>query len=110
MRQLLCVIPVPIVRWVLVGIASGLSGYFLCANVYPILASVSSHVVSHHYLVLNTFSEQADAKLVRVFIVPIAVFHLAIALVFKIMFFSYYVVKEIGVADPIPDPIPDRFL
>lgn len=38
--QLLCVIPVPILRWTLCGIAFGLSGYFLVANVYPILASV----------------------------------------------------------------------
>lgn len=41
--QILCVIPVPIVRWVLVGIAFGLSGYFLTVNIYPILASVSPH-------------------------------------------------------------------
>jgi hypothetical protein len=40
--KILCVIPVPIVRWVLVAIAFGLSGYFLVANVYPILSSVSS--------------------------------------------------------------------
>lgn len=39
--QLLCVIPVPVVRWVLVGLAFLLSGYFLVANVYPILATVS---------------------------------------------------------------------
>lgn len=39
--QILCVIPVPILRWVLVGVAFALSGYFLVANVYPILASVS---------------------------------------------------------------------
>lgn len=41
--QLLCIIPVPIVRWVLVGIAFGLSGYFLFANVYPVLAAVSAN-------------------------------------------------------------------
>ena len=40
--QILCVIPVPILRWVLVGVAFALSGSFLVANVYPILASVSS--------------------------------------------------------------------
>lgn len=40
--QILCVIPVPVLRWVLVGIAFGLSGYFLCANIYPILAAVCS--------------------------------------------------------------------
>ena len=40
LSQVLCVIPVPIVRWALVGIAFLLSGYFLVANIYPILASV----------------------------------------------------------------------
>lgn len=39
--QFLCVIPVPVVRWVLVGIAFLLSGAFLVMNIYPILASVS---------------------------------------------------------------------
>ncbi|KAI0921533.1 hypothetical protein AcW1_004521 [Taiwanofungus camphoratus] len=38
---LLCVIPVPLLRWILVGLAFLLSGFFLVANVYPILASVS---------------------------------------------------------------------
>ena len=38
--QILCVIPVPILRWTLVGLAFVISGYFLVANVYPILASV----------------------------------------------------------------------
>ena len=32
----------PIVRWVCVGIAFGLSGYFLFANVYPVLNAVSA--------------------------------------------------------------------
>ena len=41
--QLLCIIPVPIVRWVCVGIAFGLSGYFLFSNVYPVLAAVSAN-------------------------------------------------------------------
>jgi hypothetical protein len=40
--QLLCIIPVPIMRWVCVGIAFGLSGHFLFANVYPVLAAVSA--------------------------------------------------------------------
>jgi len=81
--SLLCVIPVPLARWVLVTIGFGVSGYFLCANVYPILSS-------------------ADSRVTRLFIVPIVVFHLAVAFVFKIMFFSYYVVNEIGVKDPVP--------
>lgn len=40
-QQVLCVIPESITRWVLVGVAFGLSGYYLGANVYPILSSVS---------------------------------------------------------------------
>ncbi|EPT02880.1 hypothetical protein FOMPIDRAFT_1022735 [Fomitopsis schrenkii] len=78
----LCVIPIPIVRWVVVGLGALLSGYFLMANVYPVLAS-------------------ADAKSVRLIIVLLALMHLGIALSFKILFFSYYALKEIGPADPI---------
>jgi len=89
--SLLCVIPVPLVRWILSGIGFLISGYFLCANVYPILAS-------------------ADSRVARLFIVPIVAFHAGVALTFKIMFFSYYVVKEIGIPDPVPDPISGRFL
>ncbi|KAI0080758.1 Yip1-domain-containing protein [Panus rudis PR-1116 ss-1] len=81
--SLLCVIPIPLVRWILVGIAFLLSGYFLVANVYPILAS-------------------ADAKAVRLIIVLLVILHAAVALCFKVLFFSYYIVKEIGVKDPLP--------
>ncbi|THG97661.1 hypothetical protein EW026_g4392 [Hermanssonia centrifuga] len=77
---------VAIVRWVLVGIAFLLSGYFLMINVYPILAS-------------------ADAKAVRLISILIVLLHAALALCFKVLFFSYYAVKPIGPADPIPDPI-----
>src|SRR5262249_32595591 len=40
--KILCVIPVPVVRWVLVGVAFGLSGYFLVMNIYPIIANVGT--------------------------------------------------------------------
>ncbi|VDB87106.1 unnamed protein product [Peniophora sp. CBMAI 1063] len=79
--SILCIIPSAIVRWVLVGIAFGLSGYFLVANVYPILAS-------------------SDHKYARALIVLVAVLHAALALVFKVEFFAYYVVKNIGPEDP----------
>ncbi|PCH41409.1 Yip1-domain-containing protein [Wolfiporia cocos MD-104 SS10] len=79
--SVLCIIPVPLVRWILVGIAFALSGYFLVANVYPILAT-------------------ADAKPVRLVIILLVIFHAAIAMSFKILFFSYYAVKEIGIPDP----------
>ncbi|KAI0663068.1 Yip1-domain-containing protein [Cubamyces menziesii] len=81
--SLLCVIPVPVVRWVLVGIAFLFSGWFLAANVYPILAT-------------------ADAKPVRLIIILLAALHAGVALCFKILFFSYYVVKEVGPQDPLP--------
>ncbi|KAI0773906.1 Yip1-domain-containing protein [Fomes fomentarius] len=80
---ILCVIWVPIVRWVLVGLGFGLSGWYLAANVYPVLAT-------------------ADAKPVRLIIVLLAVLHAAVALCFKILFFSYYVVAPVGPKDPIP--------
>ncbi|KAG5340074.1 hypothetical protein C0989_002873 [Termitomyces sp. Mn162] len=81
--SILCVIPVPIVRWVLVFLAFASSGYFLVTNVYPILAS-------------------AEAKATRLVIILIAVLHAALALTFKILFFSYYVVQKIGADIPIP--------
>ncbi|KAJ7482458.1 hypothetical protein FB451DRAFT_1441725, partial [Mycena latifolia] len=37
---ILAVIPVPVVRWALVGIGFGHSGYFLVRNVYTILSTV----------------------------------------------------------------------
>ncbi|THH09017.1 hypothetical protein EW145_g2329 [Phellinidium pouzarii] len=83
----LCVIPVPIVRWVLVGLACALSGYFLLANVYPVLAT-------------------AEAKATRAFVLPIVVLHIALALTFKVLFFSYYVVKDLGGDDPLGEDQP----
>jgi len=82
----LCVIPVSIVRWVLCGVAFLISGFFLAANVYPILAG-------------------AETKSVRLLIVILALFHAGIALCFKVLFFSYYI-KQIGPKDPIDAPIP----
>ena len=38
--KILCVIPVPLLRWGLVALAFGFSGWFLAANIYPILATV----------------------------------------------------------------------
>ncbi|EKM59703.1 uncharacterized protein PHACADRAFT_250374 [Phanerochaete carnosa HHB-10118-sp] len=85
--SLLCVIPVPILRWVLVGLAFLLSGYFLIVNTWPILAT-------------------ADQKAVRLVAIFLVLLHAALALCFKVLFFSYYAVKEIGPKDPIPDPGP----
>lgn len=85
--QALCIIPIPIFRWSLVGLAAISSGYFLIANVNPILASSAS-----------------DPKAARILIPAlIGVLHLALALTLKVLFFSYYIVKEIGSDDPLGD-------
>ncbi|PFH51186.1 hypothetical protein AMATHDRAFT_3317 [Amanita thiersii Skay4041] len=81
--SVLCVIPVPLLRWSLVGLAFGLSGYFLVANIYPILAT-------------------AEAKATRLLIIVLIALHFALALTFKVLFFSYYVVEKIGADIPLP--------
>jgi hypothetical protein len=68
---------------VLVGVAFGLSGYFLGANIYPILAS-------------------AEAKATRLLIIILALLHFGLALTFKVLFFNYYVVDKIGSDISIP--------
>jgi len=80
--SVLCVIPVPIVRWVLVGVAFGISGYFLVANIYPILAS-------------------AEQKATRLLVIILVVLHAALALTFKLLFFSYYIVDATKPPGPI---------
>ncbi|KIK80562.1 hypothetical protein PAXRUDRAFT_833454 [Paxillus rubicundulus Ve08.2h10] len=75
--SILCVIPEPITRWVLVGIAFGISGYFLVANAYPVLAS-------------------ADAKATRLLIIVVGALHAGLALSFKVLFFNYYVTTDLG--------------
>ena len=45
--QALCIIPIPILRWTLVGLAFGSSGWYLVRNVYPVLASVSFSSLIH---------------------------------------------------------------
>ncbi|KAG8687325.1 hypothetical protein FRC09_013566 [Ceratobasidium sp. 395] len=81
-KKALCIIPIPILRWVLVGAAFGSSGWYLVRNVYPVLAS-------------------ADQKPARLIIIALVALHAAIALTFKVLFFSYYIVSEIGGKDPI---------
>jgi len=43
---------------------------------------------------------QADQKSVRLLIVVIAVLHTLVTLLFKVLFFSYYIEGNIGPADP----------
>ncbi|KAF7358968.1 hypothetical protein MSAN_01237200 [Mycena sanguinolenta] len=81
--SILAVIPYSIVRWSLVGVAFGLSGYFLVRNVYPILAS-------------------AEAKATRLIIIIIAALHAGLAISFKVLFFSYYIIAP--EAAPSPEP------
>ncbi|CED82871.1 Uncharacterized conserved protein [Phaffia rhodozyma] len=68
----LCIIPVPILRWILVLVGAGTSGWFLLRNVYPVLSAL-------------------DSKLPRLLVILILVLHGAIALTFKLVFFSYSV-------------------
>jgi hypothetical protein len=50
----------------------------------------------------STGYEQAESKATRLLIVLIAVLHAGLALTFKVLFFSYYVVKAIGPEVTIP--------
>lgn len=106
LTQVLCVIPISLVRWILCGVAFLLSGFFLVANVYPVLASVRlicsiSSITSTNILDFR----QADKKAVRLLIILLVALHAGIALCFKVLFFSYYI-KQIGPKDPIDPPIP----
>jgi protein YIPF1/2 len=48
------------------------------------------------------FVPQAEAKATRLIIIIIAILHAGLALTFKVLFFSYYVVEKIGVDIPLP--------
>ena len=52
---------------------------------------------------------QSDHKYARALIVLVAVLHAALALVFKVEFFAYYVVKNIGPEDPTGEAPALRF-
>ncbi|KAJ9097042.1 hypothetical protein QFC20_006284 [Naganishia adeliensis] len=81
--SILCVIPIPILRWILVGGAAISSGYFLWLNVYPILAG-------------------PDNKNLRLLTILIVLVHAGVALTMKVLFFSYSVGgKLIGPNDPL---------
>lgn len=45
---------------------------------------------------------QAEVKATRLLIIVIAVLHAALALLFKVLFFSYYVIDKIGADISIP--------
>lgn len=44
---------------------------------------------------------QAESKATRALVIIIALLHAALALTLKVLFFSYYIVKQIGVKDPL---------
>ena len=101
-QQVLCVIPESITRWVLVGVAFGLSGYYLGANVYPILSSVSRFLIVRDPDWVDLAALQADAKATRLLIIVVAALHAGLALTFKVLFFSYYVVRDLSAgSDPL---------
>ena len=83
-----------------------ISAYFLGSNIYPILASVSHSRFFDLYGLfdrcLSPILAQAEAKATRLLIVVLAMLHLGMALSFKILFFSYYVIEKIGADIPIP--------
>jgi len=81
--SLLCIIPVAIARFVFVGIGFGMSGWFLWSNIYPIITS-------------------ATHKSARLLIPVLIVLHAGVALTFKVLFFSYYILEGLGPEDPIP--------
>ncbi|ORY31311.1 hypothetical protein BCR39DRAFT_558334 [Naematelia encephala] len=84
--SILCLIPVGILRWVLVGASAFSSGYFLIRNIYSVLAS-------------------ADNNMSRLLIIIVGVLHAAMALAMKVLFFSYAVAGVIVGPDPIGNPI-----
>ncbi|KAF8184125.1 hypothetical protein K438DRAFT_1974711 [Mycena galopus ATCC 62051] len=70
--NVLAVIPVRPLRWSLVGLAFALSGSFLDRNGYTVLAS-------------------AEARATRLLIVLVAALQVGLAITFKVLFFSYYI-------------------
>ncbi|KAF8184111.1 hypothetical protein K438DRAFT_1124532 [Mycena galopus ATCC 62051] len=70
--NVLAVIPVRPLRWSLVGLAFALSGSFLDRNGYTVLAS-------------------AEARAIRLLIVLVAALQVGLAITFKVLFFSYYI-------------------
>ncbi|CAO3593943.1 unnamed protein product [Absidia cylindrospora] len=68
--SVLCVIPYDIARWVFVGIAFALTGYFLVKNLYSVIS-------------------RTDAKTSRILLLVILGAHAMFALVLKVAFYSY---------------------
>jgi len=84
--SLICIAPVMYLRSACVAIACGLSGFFLVRNIYPVLAT-------------------AEAKSVRLVVILIAILHVGVAITFKVLFFSYYILR-VGEKDPLGETGP----
>ncbi|SAM00016.1 hypothetical protein [Absidia glauca] len=78
--SVLCVIPYDIARWIFVGIAFALTGYFLVKNLYTVIS-------------------RTDAKTSRILLLVILAAHAIFALVLKVAFYSYSYVSPV---DPPP--------
>ena len=51
---------------------------------------------------VDLVTSQADAKATRLLIIIVAALHAGLALTFKVLFFSYYVVRDLsGGSDPL---------
>ena len=56
--------------------------------------------LDHLYCSPRSLLIQADQKSIRFLIIVVAVLHAVMALLFKVMFFSYYIDGNIGPGDP----------
>jgi uncharacterized membrane-anchored protein len=74
-------------------------------------------LIPRHILTSITLYNQAEAKATRLIIILLAAIHLGIAITFKVLFFSYYVVEKIGADISLPggdagtgtNPVPRSF-
>jgi hypothetical protein len=67
-------------------------------NVYPILASVRTPTLTL-IGILTCIPSQAEAKATRLLLIIIVALHAGLAITFKVLFFSYYIVAAPG-SDP----------
>ncbi|KAJ1926099.1 hypothetical protein IWQ60_004075 [Tieghemiomyces parasiticus] len=71
-----CVAPNDLVRWILTLVAFGSSAFFICRNIFHIIA-------------------RSNATVHRAFILVVLGAHAALALIFKIKFFSYTILPAV---------------
>ena len=96
--------PSSILGCALTGVGLVVFGYSVYADICPILQMVSLPRAT--FVSSTTFNQsphQADSRVNRIFIIPIALFHIVVAFFFGVMFFSYYVVM-VSTPDLTPPP------